>query len=416
MAKTCPGCGGIMEYDPSFDSLVCSTCGNIIDPSTLPDSDDFYHSTDGPVDIEETLQEFEELTSEMFDMHVYKCSQCGGEVLVSDTEISTKCVYCGATAVVFSRIMQNQRPDKIVPFAVTKEEAIESLESNLKSGLFIPKAFKKIPPECVRGIYIPYYTYDGMITDTQHHEWRLPMNDSCVLEGTAEFENLLVECCTALDDRTTALLEPYNLQAAVDFDTSYLMGFYSNVQDSNVREGLRKAELKARTIFHARMREQSPKRPFKQIHSLPTINLHRTAYVLLPAWFITINSKGTPYTFLVNGQTGKTSGTAPWNQTAFFAGIIGASAAICAGLTVLRSTVVHDYIYGLSAWDFAEKLELGSISFNNKLRILLTALILLAIPLSVFAIKQLRRLLAKRVRAGSAATHSFSRRRQGGVK
>ncbi len=416
MAKSCPGCGGIMEYDPSFDSLVCSTCGNIVDPSTLPDADDFYHDADGPVDIEETLGEFDVLTGEMYDMHVLKCSQCGGEVLVTNTEISTRCVYCGATAVVFSRIAQNQRPDKIVPFAVTKEAAIEQLESKLKSGILVPKAFKNIPPECVRGIYIPYFTYDGTVTDTQHHEWRLPMNDSCVLEGTAEFENLLVECCTALDDRTTALLEPYNLQSAVDFDTSYLMGFYSNVQDSNVREGIRKAELKARTIFHARMREQSPKHPFKQIHSLPKINLHRTSYILLPAWFITVNSKGTPYTFLVNGQTGKVSGTAPWNQTLFFAGIIGISAAICTGLAILRSTVIHDYIYSLNTWDLTYDFDLGSMSFDTKMRLLLTALFLLALPLSIHTFGKLRRLLGKRTRAGSAVTHSFSRRRQGGVK
>ncbi len=133
MAKSCPGCGAPMEYDPGFDSLVCTSCGNIIDPKTLPDADSFYYENpdadNGPKDIKDTLSEFEELTGEMYDRHVYKCSQCGGEVLVSGTEISTRCIYCGSTSVVFSRISKENRPDKIVPFSITKEEAIETVKS-----------------------------------------------------------------------------------------------------------------------------------------------------------------------------------------------------------------------------------------------------------------------------------------------
>ena len=42
MAKNCPGCGAPLEYDPGFDALVCGSCGNIVDPKSLPDAQDFY--------------------------------------------------------------------------------------------------------------------------------------------------------------------------------------------------------------------------------------------------------------------------------------------------------------------------------------------------------------------------------------
>lgn len=409
MAKSCPGCGAPMEYDPGFDSLVCTSCGNIIDPKTLSDADDFYHDEESPVDLKDTLEEFEELTSEMYDSKLYKCSQCGGEVLVTDTEISTRCVYCGATAVVFSRIEKKHRPDLIVPFSITKEEAMETLQTKLLSGPFIPKSFKHISPECVRGIYIPYYTYEGSISDTQRHTVGL-RNTPYVFDGSAEFEDLLVECCTALDDRSTALLEPYNLNQAVEFDTSYLMGFYSNVQDTNVREANGKADLKMRTIFHARMREESPKSLLKSIHSLPKTKVHRTGYVLLPAWFITIDDHGTPYTFLVNGQSGKISGTAPWSMPLYTSLIIGISTLLIVLMTVLRSTVIYDYIYSMNGMEIYEFL------LSGKLEMLLWTSVLAAGILIPITISKLKRLFDKRKRCGSVVTFIFSKKRQGGAR
>ncbi|MBO4473599.1 MAG: hypothetical protein J5750_01660 [Clostridiales bacterium] len=418
MAKNCPGCGAPMEYDPGFDSLVCSACGNIIDPKTLPDADDFYHNDendeDSPIRMEDTLSEFDELTSEMYDCHIYICSQCGGEVIVSGTEISTRCVYCGATAVVFSRIAKANRPDSIVPFAVTKEEAIENVSKRLLSGAFVPKAYKSISPECVRGIYIPYFTYEGTITDTQRHTLGL-LERSYVFDGSAEFSDLLVESCQALNDRMTALLEPYSLRDAVDFDSSYLMGFYSNVQDITPRKARGIADLKARTLFQGKMKQQSPRSFLKQIHSAPQLKLKRTGYVLLPAWFITLEANGTPYTFLVNGQTGKVVGTAPWNKTMIFAAMIGSSLAACALLFTLYATVISCWISGLSE-ETAMDIINGTGSIGNLPQLLMSILSCLSLALFIYSVHRMKRLFDKLNRTGSVVTFIFSKKRQGGAK
>ncbi len=414
MAKSCPGCGAPMEYDPGFDSLVCTSCGNIIDPKTLPDADSFYYDNpdadNGPKDIKDTLSEFEELTGEMYDRHVYKCSQCGGEVLVSGTEISTRCIYCGSTSVVFSRISKENRPDKIVPFSITKEEAIETVKKNILSGAFMPKGFKKIDPELVRGIYIPYFTYDGAISDTQHH--RIGLSEkSYVFDGSAEFENLLVECCTALDDRSTALLEPYNVKAAVDFDTSYLMGFYSNIQDVTPKKAKGTAELKAKTIFNAQMRKITKNSTSKNVSSLPKLELERTGYILLPAWFITITSNNTPYTFLVNGQSGRCTGTAPWSRVKVFGTIAAATAALWALLFTLLTKVEVPHINKITDIEKADYIILRGGPQIAAGLIALAAGITLTI-----AIKKFLRLYRKLKRTGSVTTLIFAKKRQGGVK
>ena len=100
------------------------------------------------------------------------------------------------------------------------------------------------------------------------------------------------------------MLEPYYLNEKVDFDTSYLMGFYSNIRDLEPRVALGNANLKARAMFDKEVLTQVPKtsffRPLKRVTSVPKTEFVRSSYALLPAWFITINKDSTPYTFLVN--------------------------------------------------------------------------------------------------------------------
>ena len=313
MAKNCPGCGAPLEYDPGFDALVCGTCGNIVDPKSLPDADDFYINLDSgePVDLEDTLEE-EELSGETYDCHIYTCSQCGGEVIVSGTEASTKCMYCGSTAVVFNRIAQERRPDYIVPFKITKEEALANVKKKLMSGLFVPRFFKKAEPTVIRGIYVPYFLFDGWYTDTQRFEVG---NTTKIVDGECDFEDLPVEACKSLADQTSAQLDPFYLNEKVPFETSYLMGFYSNVQDLELRAAKGSAQGKARSMFDAEiLRQLHSMRSTKRVTSVPKSELKYTSYAMLPVWFISVEKKGTPYTFLVNGQTGKVVGTVPWNR------------------------------------------------------------------------------------------------------
>jgi DNA-directed RNA polymerase subunit RPC12/RpoP len=101
----------------------------------------------------------------LMDCYVYSCSECGGEIIVNGTEASTTCVYCGNPNVVFSRISKQKRPEYVMPFSITKERAIELVHKKIDHGIFIPRAIKKFTPDCVRGIYIPYWIVNAKFTD-----------------------------------------------------------------------------------------------------------------------------------------------------------------------------------------------------------------------------------------------------------
>ena len=96
------------------------------------------------------------------------------------------------------------------------------------------------------------------------------------------------------------------------------------------------AGQKARAVFDWEMMQQPPTSfRKKRVSSVPKYELERTGYALLPVWFITLDKDGTPYTFLVNGQTGKVVGTVPWNRVLAGAIITTIFAALAAAVTIL---------------------------------------------------------------------------------
>ena len=416
MARNCPGCGAPMVYDPGFDSLVCETCGNIIDPKSLPDADDFYmnvDSTEEPVLMTESMEE-EEITNEMYDCHIYTCSQCGAEVIVSGTEVSTHCVYCGATALVFNRISQEARPDYIIPFKVSKEEALKSVKEKLFSGPFVPRFFKRLDPECVRGIYIPYYLYDGWHKDTQ----RFCIGENYfACDGSCEFVDLPVEACNTLSDAMTDMLDPYDLSEKVPFETSYLMGFYADRADLQAAPAMGNAKKTARKYFDYEMMNQPPKSFRKKlVNSMPSAEFERTSYALLPAWFISVEHEGTPYTFLVNGQTGKVVGTAPWRNSLVVAMIAGIFLSLTALLTLIfwKVGIFQDAARAeLVIWVNSRQTPYGILSGEAYGSLIVGSATLAFVG---FCFAKFNHVYKNLLRTKSVGTFIFSRKRQGDAK
>ena len=109
MAVVCSNCSGRLIFNPASQKLECAACGSMFDPEDVRDI-------------------YADVHSKYYDTRVYTCSHCGAEVITGDSEVSTFCVYCGNPAIVFSRISKEYRPDGIIPFKVTKEDAIRFIK------------------------------------------------------------------------------------------------------------------------------------------------------------------------------------------------------------------------------------------------------------------------------------------------
>lgn len=345
MITRCKNCSGQLAFDPKKQMLVCDHCGGLFNPEE-------FNTTGNESLIDKKAESLNEIygtdSKEFMDCYVYICSSCGGEIIVNGTEASTQCVYCGSSAVVFSRIAKQKRPRGIIPFKITREEAIEVVREQFNKGFFIPKAIKEFKSNDIRGIYIPYWLVNcihkgnvvisGEVSNGRHYKIEYYGR-----AGQMRLNNLPLDASRVLSDDSSSRLEPYNLNDMKDFDEDYLLGFYSNTSDITYGKLRRAASDRADEYFdELAMKSVHGARKLK-VHSsdhVTAIDYNNMKYAMFPAWFITYTYKKRHNTVIVNGQTGKVVCGVPWNMGLFYSLLIAAGVVLSAVLFfVLRNII-----------------------------------------------------------------------------
>ena len=309
MAVLCKSCAGRLIFNPASQKLECKACGSSYRPE---DVEDIYASRD----------------SKYYDTRVYTCGHCGAEVITSDTESSTFCVYCGNPAIVFSRISREYKPDGLIPFKITKEEAISSITKKFLKNPIVPKDIAaKCKPENLRGIYVPYWVINANFSEADYISGEVKRGKQTYTKYYSRacetrIRNLPIDGSRILSDDTSLKLEPFYLEDSKDFDEDYLNGFYSNTSDLRYYDLRKSAAERCHKLVAEEVVKSIPRnnRNVKIRDSFYWVDIDDDPiYMMMPVWFFTFMYKGTPYTILVNGQTGKVVGTMPWNNSRVWA-------------------------------------------------------------------------------------------------
>lgn len=307
MAVICRSCAGRLVFNPASQALECVKCGNSYRPEDIED-------------------ENAELHSKYYDTRVYICPQCGAEVITSDTEVSTFCVYCGNPAVVFDRVAKQYRPDGIVPFKITREEAAGVIRKRFMKNPIIPKEVKaRCVPENLRGIYVPYWVVNAEFREADFLKGEVKRGKSSVTyyytrAGEVRLRNLPIDGSEILSDDVSCRLEPFYLEDARTFDEDYLNGFYSNTSDITYSDLRAAASEHCHRMYAEEVVKSVKANNVKIVDSLYWADIQDDpVYMMMPVWFFTFRHEEKPYTILVNGQTGRVVGTMPWKTKSVWA-------------------------------------------------------------------------------------------------
>ena len=350
MAVLCKSCAGRLIFNPSTQKLECAQCGSSYRPE---DVEDFNSRLD----------------SRYYDTRVYTCPQCGAEVITSDTEVSTFCVFCSNPAIVFNRIAKEYKPDGIVPFKITKEEAIERIKKRFLKNPIVPKAVKaKCTPENLRGIYVPYWIINADYTEADFISGKVKKGKRSETEyfsraGDAKFKNIPIDGSNSLNDDISRKLEPFYLEDAKAFDEDYLNGFYSSASDLDYKELRNSAAFRCHKLYEDEIVKTVKANDVKVLDSIYWVDIHDDPiYMMMPVWFFTFKYEDKPYTVLVNGQSGKVVGTMPWQKKKIW-GIAITVFLIVQLLCLFLTWAVFNHFLGLSqifAWAIAAILVCSS--------------------------------------------------------
>ncbi len=319
LATVCKNCAAQIIFDPKTQKVVCHTCGSSWDPQTV----DVHEEFPDLQDFNEENEDADEIYKHFMACKVYTCQSCGGEIFVHGSEASTNCIYCGNSSVIFSRISKEKAPDFVLPFQTTPADAVASIRKAFKRHAFIPKEIRKINPDMVRGIYIPYKIVNGRHFEAVNVCSHIRRGDRTETihtkrSGFMQLRNLPVDASVILSDESSQQLEPYDLNDMKPFNESYLLGFYSNAADASDEMIQQAANVRGINAFHSQV--------IKTVRGFDArvtrgeyetyINKHAIMYALFPVWFATCWYEGQHHTILINAQTGKVVGGLPWDKKA----------------------------------------------------------------------------------------------------
>lgn len=318
----CPNCGGDMAFNSESGMLSCNSCGR-------KDS------------VENFSEEFITNNFSEDEAKEYHCKNCGAILITEAETTATTCSFCGAGVVLKDRLSGNMVPKKIIPFTISKEEAITAFRSWCKEGLLTPKGFMTADRvKSMTGIYVPFWLYDlnskvkvsaqctrvstytrgdYIYTETEYYDVYRDININYV--------KVPVDASKKMNDEIMDKLEPYyNLK---DFKTPYLAGYIAEKYNFDDKDLLARAKSKIESYIEDYISSTINGYSSVNYNSIQIdINQKQAYYTLFPVWMIYYDYNKSEHTFAMNGQTGKVVGTPPISSAKvamWFSGIAGAA-------------------------------------------------------------------------------------------
>ena len=305
----CPGCTGNLFFNTDSRQLTCKFCGNSYSPDVFEMLDVF-----GKVEEEPDAKDDDQ-------RHEIVCSSCGAVVITDENTSSSICCYCGSPALAARRLTKEFRPDYIIPFKVTKEEARAKFVEWAKNNKYIPSDFtSKENINKLTGLYVPFWLVDCKCEAEFYGTGYIKQNNGRATFALDRFITFYLsrvpfDGSKKISDRLMAAVEPFDYSEMKEYKDSYLPGFFAERYDQTPLELSEKVSNRTRRYAETAIKLMSCGQydsvTFSQGYSNASEFKH--SYALLPVWFMNYQYNGVNFGFAINGQTGEVCGDLPFD-------------------------------------------------------------------------------------------------------
>jgi predicted RNA-binding Zn-ribbon protein involved in translation (DUF1610 family) len=320
----CRHCGGTISYSATQQQLTCPFCGRdqTIDADTVGRRADEFEFT------LETMSQAQRGWGETRRELV--CESCGAVVTVAPDVLTSTCAFCGSNRVLARDATGDiLRPTTLIPFVIDQEQCQARVREWLGRGWMHPPELRNVRAlRELTGIYIPYWTFDTRVNaawkaevGTERTEryyddgewktrtvidwhWRtgrvhVPVDDHLVA-GTARLSRVIL-----------SKVEPFGLQALVEYDPGYLAGWQAKTYDIELPQAWEMAKDEIRGRVKRACHADTGSSHVRNMRMQADFADERWRYILLPIYLASYPFDQRTFQVMVNGQTGKVGGQKP---------------------------------------------------------------------------------------------------------
>ncbi len=321
----CPCCDAGLQFGEDAQQLTCEYCGNTFEIDAVK----AFHESRQPVDEAFHWEEPDGKTwseEEEQILQGFVCPSCGGEIVSDEHTAATFCPFCDNPTILPGRVSGGLKPDGVIPFKLGKEDAKQAFLSLCKGKPLLPRFFTEDQRlERITGMYVPFWLYDcageldASYRATRVHHWsdaqyNYTRTEHFVLNRSvdADFAGIPMDGSSKMEDPFMESVEPFDYSEIKDFDMAYLSGYLADKYDVESKQGQPRIRQRVSSALEDLI--QSTLAGYSS--AVPTrrnvnVSHSRVRYVLMPVWILNTRYRNKLYTFAMNGQTGKMTGSLP---------------------------------------------------------------------------------------------------------
>ncbi len=327
----CAACGAQAEWNPSKQLLVCPFCGTAAPFSVDPASGALVEN-----DLARALRDLPDAARGwQADKRTVQCQSCKAVSVFDPERVGQNCSFCGSPSLVdYKEIKDPIRPQALLPFTVSEPQVREQIRRWYASKWLAPGALKRRAlVDRVRGVYIPYWTFDAQAVcpwsaDAGHYYYTSETyRDSNGRSQTRQvrhvrwepaagevrhfFDDEPVPGTQGVSQQLLKQVEPFPTATLVPYATGFLSGFIVEHYQVVLLEAAEHSRQSMTGQLEQMAAREIPGDTYRNLQIQPVFSAQTFKHILVPVWLLSYLYGSKSYQVVVNGATGRMAGRYP---------------------------------------------------------------------------------------------------------
>jgi hypothetical protein len=325
----CPACGGESTWNPAKQRLLCPFCGTESpakeDPSGAIVEHDLVGALRGIGD---------EARGWPADKRQVKCQSCNAISILDPERQAQNCAFCGSAQLVpYEETKPAFRPQSVLPFKLSEGEARDRIRAWYGKLWLAPSALaKRALTDTVRGIYLPYWTFDARVdaqwtAEAGHYYYTTETYEQGGRTQTRQVRHVRWEpaagrlqhvfdddlVCASVGIHADLLrgIEPFPTNELKHYDAGFVAGWIVE----RYQIDLIAAAQRAREAMDAKLQtlsaQQVPGDTFRNLSVRADYSAQTFKHILAPVWFLSYTYGARVFQCAINGVNGAIRGEYP---------------------------------------------------------------------------------------------------------
>lgn len=331
---SCPACGAEAQWSPGKQALVCPFCG-----TTSPAQVELTSSGEEVIREHDLATALRSVPADRRGWQAQKvsvrCQSCQAISVFDPGRIGQRCDFCGSSALVpYEEVKESFRPESLLPMKVSETQVRESIRKWYGNRWFAPNKLKRMAlTDTVRGLYIPYWTFDAAVDAhwtaesgyyyyvTEHYR------DSDGSMKTRQvrkirwqwtsgslshfFDDELVPASRGVHSALLRAVEPFPTKELTGYQPGYLSGWVVERYQIDLLAAAKAARDRMDSVIRQMCASAVPGDTHRNLQVRSNYSGQTFKHILAPIWLLTYNFGRRAFQVVINGYTGRIAGEYP---------------------------------------------------------------------------------------------------------